>query len=96
MSFRLIQTLAKETASDDHQSSVARVHVIHLGVPIGYQFLAYGQLHLRRLLHCPCLKIRTKQYFDWLGPLRIVNQRGGGSKGSVRKLHHEYRCSASA
>lgn len=65
------------TASSDHQSTGARGHVIHLGLSIGYQFLTSGQLHLRSLLYCPCLKIRTKQYFDWLGPLRIVNQSGG-------------------
>lgn len=65
------------TASADHQSIGARGHVIRLGLSIGYQFLASGQLHLRSLLHCPCLKIRTKQYFDWLGPLRIVKQSGG-------------------
>lgn len=84
--------------SADYQSLVAGVLVIHLGMQIGYQFLSYGQLHLRSLLHCPCLKIRTKQYFDWQGTLRTVNQwRGGwGSRGSVRKWHHEYRCSASA
>lgn len=65
------------TASADHHSIGARGHVIGLGLWIGYQFLTSGQLHLRSLLHCPCLKIRTKQYFDWLGPLRIVNQSGG-------------------
>lgn len=82
----------KQATSAHHQSLVP--WVMYSTGNAGRLSVRHGQLHPCTLLHCPSLKIRTEQDFDWLRPLRIANQ-WGESRGSFRKLHHEYRCLAS-